>query len=213
LRIPIAADGWRFILPLLTLGGFFVWLGSAWSFPLGIILIAAGLFCLNFFRDFDRATPIDPALIYSPGDGLVVSVATVDEGAYQGQPVIRIFLNVFDVHVQRVPVSGRISRIEYKKGLFLDARHEHAHLQNEQNLVTIESERGPVVVNQIAGLIARRIKCWVKAGDNVTQGQRYGLIRFGSQVDVVLPKTGAEFVAKKGDRVVGGKTVIARWTR
>lgn len=213
MRIPIAADGWRFILPLLLLGGFFLWLGGRWAFPLGMVLIAAGLFCVNFFRDFDRATPIDPELIYSPGDGLVVSVSTVEEGAFKGRPIIRIFLNVFDVHVQRVPVSGRISKVDYRKGTFLDARHEQAHLQNEQNLVTIENERGPIVVNQIAGLIARRILCWKKVGDHVVQGDRYGMIRFGSQVDVVFPSTGTQMSVEKGDRVVGGLTVIARWTR
>jgi phosphatidylserine decarboxylase len=115
--------------------------------------------------------------------------------------------------VQRSPVSGRISRIEYRKGKFLDARHERAHLENEMNLVTVETPKGPIVTNQIAGLIARRIVCWVKEGDSLQQGQRYGLIRFGSQVDVVFPKDAVEIVAKPTERVVGGKSVIARWTK
>lgn len=211
MRIPIAADGWRFIIPLALLGGFFVWMGGILTVPLGVLLLLATLFCVNFFRDFDRPTPIDPALIYSPGDGLVVAVDAVLDGPYQGRPIIRIFLNVFDVHVQRVPVSGRISRVEYKKGKFFDARHEKAHIENEQNLVTVETDRGPLVINQIAGLIARRIVCWRKEGDMVKQGERYGLIRFGSQVDVIFPAAGAQMVAKVGEKVVGGETVIARW--
>ena len=213
MRIPIAADGWRFIIPLAALGGFLVWLGGTLTMPLGVLAIIAALFCLNFFRDFDRATPIDPTLIYSPGDGKVVAVSTVTDGAYAGQPIIRIFLNVFDVHVQRSPVAGRVSKVEYRKGKFFDARDERAHLENEMNLVTVSTDRGPLVINQIAGLIARRIVCWVKEGDTVTQGGRYGLIRFGSQVDVVFPSSGAEILVKPDQRVVGGKTVIARWTR
>lgn len=213
MRIPIAADGWRFIIPLGLLGGLFVWMGGLLTVPLGVLLLLAMLFCLNFFRDFDRPTPIDPTLIYSPGDGKVVAVDAVVDGPYRGQPIIRIFLNVFDVHVQRMPASGRVSRVEYKKGKFFDARHEKAHLENEQNLVTVDTDRGPLVVNQIAGLIARRILCWRKEGDMVKQGERYGLIRFGSQVDVIFPPSGAEITAKVGEKVVGGESVIARWTR
>jgi phosphatidylserine decarboxylase len=213
LRIPIASDGWRFILPLLIVGGLLAWHRGTFTLPAGVLLILAGLFCVNFFRDFDRPTPINPELIYSPGDGQVVSIATIKEGPHTGLPIIRIFLNVFDVHVQRSPVEGRVKKIEYKKGKFLDARHESAHLENEQNLVTIETPKGVIIVNQIAGLIARRIVCWTKEGDLVRQGERYGLIRFGSQVDVIFPKSGTEMAVKVGDRVVGGETVIARWTK
>jgi phosphatidylserine decarboxylase len=211
LRIPIAADGWRFIIGFALAGGILVWIGRWWSFPWGVLSLVLAVFCLWFFRDFDVNTRIDDALVYSPGNGRVVSIATVDEGPYAGRPIIRIFLSVFDIHVQRVPVSGKVSRIEYRKGLFLDARHERAHLDNEQNLVTIESSHGPVVVNQIAGLIARRIVCWTKEGAGVTQGERYGLIRFGSQVDVIFPKDSVVFNVKPGDKVAGGASVIARW--
>jgi len=210
-RIPIAADGWRFILTFGVVGGFLVWLGRWWSVPWGVVGLLLALFCLWFFRDFDRDTAADDAIVYSPGDGMVVSVGTVDEGPYAGRPIIRIFLSVFDVHVQRLPVSGRVSRVEYKKGSFLDARHERAHLDNEQNLVTIDSKHGPVVVNQIAGLIARRIVCWIGEGAEAVQGRRYGLIRFGSQVDVVFPKDSINWRVKPTERVVGGETVIATW--
>ena len=211
MRLPIAADGWRFILPLIVLGGYLIWLGRPWSVPLGVLSVIAGLFCVYFFRDFNRSTVLDPARVYSPGDGKVLDISTVGEGAYAGRPLIRIFLSVLDGHVQRSPASGRVSRIEYKKGTFIDARHERAHLDNEQNLVTIETDRGPIVVNQIAGLIARRIVCWTKEGETLGQGERYGLIRFGSQVDVIFPKGSVDFTVKVGDRVLGGETVIARW--
>lgn len=211
MRIPIAADGWRFIIGFALVGAYLLWLGRWWSMPWGVLSVLLALFCVSFFRDFNRATPPDETAIYSPGDGKVVSVASVVDGPYAGQPIIRIFLSVFDVHVQRSPVTGTVSRIEYKKGLFLDARHERAHLDNEQNLVTIETKKGPVVVNQIAGLIARRIVCWIKNGASLSQGERYGLIRFGSQVDVIFPKGSVTFESKPGDRVVGGETVLARW--
>ncbi|MBV9079605.1 MAG: phosphatidylserine decarboxylase [Elusimicrobia bacterium] len=211
MRIPIAADGWRFIIGFAVLGAFLLWLGRWWSMPWGVVAILLTCFCAYFFRDFDRATPLNDALIYAPGDGRVLDVSKVDAGPYAGRPIVRIFLSVFDVHVQRTPVGGKVSRVEYKKGTFLDARHERAHLDNEQNLVTIDSPRGPIVVNQIAGLIARRILCWVKHGDAVQQGQRYGLIRFGSQVDVIFPTTGVSIEVKPGERVVSGVTVLAKW--
>lgn len=163
------------------------------------------LFCVYFFRDFNRNTIIDEFAIYSPGDGRVLEVVDVDQGHN-----IRIFLSVLDGHVQRSPVKGTVEKVEYKKGKFLDARDPHAHLENEQNLVTLNSAKGKLIVNQIAGLIARRIVCWVKPGDQLDQGERYGLIRFGSQVDVIVPK-GTKIFVKPQQRVVGGETVIARW--
>lgn len=211
MRIPIAADGWRFIIGFAALGAYLLWLGRWWSIPWGVAGLLLAVFCLWFFRDFDRATPLDDSVIYSPADGTVVSTDHVLDGPYAGQPIIRIFLSVFDVHVQRSPVTGNVSRVEYKKGLFLDARHHRAHLDNEQNLVTIDTARGAVVVNQIAGLIARRIVCWIGGGAALVQGQRYGLIRFGSQVDVIVPNDSVEWTVKPGDKVVGGATVIAKW--
>ncbi len=211
MRIPIASDGWRFIIGFGAVGAFFLWIGRWWSLPIGVLGLLLVLFCAWFFRDMDRATPLDENLVYSPGDGKVVEVSVVAEGEHIGLPIVRIFLSVFDVHVQRVPVSGTVTKVDYRKGKFLDARHDRAHLDNEQNLVTIASKRGPVVVNQIAGLIARRILCWVGTGASVTQGARYGLIRFGSQVDVIFPKDSVVWAIKVGDRVVGGETVIARW--
>lgn len=210
MRIPIARDGWRFIIGFFISAVAFIAIGAWWSHLLGGLLVGLGIFSTFFFRDFDVDTPQDDNAIYSPGNGKILEVGPLSEGPYAGQLIIRIFLSVFDVHVQRSPANGKILRIEYKKGLFLDARDPKAHVDNEQNTVTLETSRGVLVVKQIAGLIARRIVWWVKEGQAMAQGQRYGLIRFGSQVDVIMP-TSVSPLVKVGDRVVGGETVIARW--
>lgn len=208
--IPIAADGWRFIIGFFVVGAVLVGIGAWWSFPFGLIAVGLSVFSLFFFRDFDRETPLDDNAIYSPGDGKVLEVGTLTEGEYAGQRIIRIFLSVFDVHVQRSPANGAVRKIIYKKGLFLDARDPKAHVDNEQNTVVLDTSRGTLVVKQIAGLIARRIVWWIKEGQKLAQGERYGLIRFGSQVDVIMPASTQPQV-KVGDRVVGGETVLARW--
>ncbi len=209
-KFPIAGDGWRFIIGFSALGAFLLWLGQWWSAPWGVVFIGLSIFSLYFFRDFDRATVIDENAIYSPGDGKVMETATLTEGPYSGQKIIRIFLSVFDGHVQRSPAKGVVKKIEYKKGLFLDARDPKAHVDNEQNTVTLQTANGILIVKQIAGLIARRIVWWINEGTELSQGERYGLIRFGSQVDVIMPAS-AQFSVKPGERVVSGETVIARW--
>lgn len=176
----------------------------------GVLCLVLSAFCLYFFRDPPRAIVVDEKLITSPGDGRVLGVEPIEEGPFKGGRVVRIFLSIFDVHVQRAPITGNIKEISYKKGRFLDARNPRAHLENEQNCVTFENPRGKVQVKQIAGLIARRIVCTVKAGTDLKQGDRYGLIRFGSQVDIILPPT-ARVQVTKGDRAIGGKTVVAQW--
>lgn len=177
---------------------------------MGAALLLLGIFSLFFFRDFDRNTPADDNVLYSPGDGKILEVATLTEGEYAGQRIIRIFLSVFDGHVQRMPATGQVRKIVHKPGLFLDARDPMAHVDNEQTTVTLDTARGTLVVKQIAGLIARRIVWWIREGQSLKQGERYGLIRFGSQVDVIMPSS-TQPTVKVGDRVVGGETVIARW--
>jgi phosphatidylserine decarboxylase len=176
----------------------------------GILFLLAALFCLYFFRDFDRNTTLDESAIYSPGDGHVMSIDAIQDGPMASGFVVRIFLSVLDGHVQRSPVTGTVKKIVYQKGRFLDARDLRAHVENEQNSLTIVSNQGELVVKQIAGLIARRIVCWSKEGDQIKQGERFGLIRFGSQADVLMPSH-TEVVVKVGDKVVGGETLIARW--
>jgi phosphatidylserine decarboxylase len=161
------------------------------------------LFCLYFFRDPERVIP-EGAVAVSPADGKVVAVAP--EG---GKARISVFLNVFDVHVNRAPVAGTITNVAYQKGQFLVASREEASSQNEQNTVTMISGRSTVVFKQIAGLVARRIIFYKKPGDEVGKGERVGLIQFGSRMDVVLGPEW-EIVVNEGDRVSAGSSVVAR---
>ncbi len=205
MRIPIASDGYRFIIPLaiitvaLALSPL-IWLAGV----TGLLL----LFVLNFFRDPERAIPNEEGVIVSPGDGKVVEIIE-EKDALLDEPYrrISIFLNVFNVHVQRTPVGGRIERVQYNKGKFLNAASHKASLDNEQNSMIIHTGKEKVLVKQIAGLIARRIVCWAKEGDNYSLGQRFGLIRFGSRVDLFLPLS-AEVKVSLGDHVTGGSTII-----
>jgi phosphatidylserine decarboxylase len=191
-------------------GPILIAIGAAWSIPLGFVCALLGVFSIFFFRDFDRATVPSDALVYSPADGKVMETAILSDGPYKGQMQIRIFLSVFDGHVQRVPAAGVVKKIEYKKGLFLDARDPNAHIDNEQNTIFLETAKGTLIVKQIAGLIARRIVCYAKEGSHFAQGERYGLIRFGSQVDVIMPAS-VRVLVKEGQRVTGGETVLGEW--
>ena len=184
------------------------WLLS-WPFALPFYVLAA--FCLYFFRDPERRIPAGPVAV-SPADGRVVAILPDDAGGSR----ISIFLNIFDVHVNRAPVAGRVAGVEYKKGQFLVASKEQASHSNEQNTITldgaIQDQPTRVVFKQIAGLIARRIVCSVKPGDALQAGQRIGLIKFGSRVDVFLGPEWAVAV-HIGERVAGGSSVIARFER
>ena len=178
---------------------------ASWLVALPLFLLAA--FCLYFFRDPDRTVP-DGAVAVSPADGRVVSVKTVEPNSTR----VSIFLNIFDVHVNRTPIAGRITDVEYQPGRFLVASREGASAENEQNVVTVEGDGTRVVFKQIAGLIARRIVCWKKKGDVVRAGERIGLIKFGSRGDVFF---GPEWdvTVNVRERVAGGSSVIARRKR
>ncbi len=209
--IPIASDGWRFILPLLAVGVGLIFVPS----PLGrvgaFISFVLALACAFFFRDFERPIVLDENIIYSPADGTVMAVEPC-AGETNGSraQMVRIFLSVFNVHVQRSPLSGEVKSIQEKPGSYFDARDPKAHLENAQTTMVLSTSNGPIKVTQIAGLIARRIVCWVKPGQALSQGERYGLIRFGSQVDMVIPEQ-CQVLVKKGDKVRGGLTVVAKW--
>ena len=205
MRIPIASDGYRFIIPLVIITVALALSPLAWLAGVSGLLL---LFVLNFFRDPERTIPTDEGVIVSPGDGKVVEIIE-EKDALLDEPYrrISIFLNVFNVHVQRTPVGGRIEQIKYNKGKFLNAASHKASLDNEQSSMIIHTGREKVLVKQIAGLIARRIVCWAKEGDNYSLGQRYGLIRFGSRVDLFLPLT-AEVKVSLGDHVAGGSSII-----
>ena len=180
------------------------WL-AAWPYAVPILLLTA--FCLWFFRDPERAIPASAGAVVSPGDGKVTDVLLVTtNGIVRSR--ISIFLSVFDVHVNRSPIAGVIREVRYQRGKFVNAMAANSAEENEQNIVTVEGEGRTVVFKQIAGLIARRIVFNFKVGDQVARGQRVGLIKFGSRVDVLFDRDAAVQV-KTGDRVKGGATVLA----
>jgi phosphatidylserine decarboxylase len=198
--------GITYALGLAAAGAAITWLLS-WPFAIPFYILAA--FCLNFFRDPERAVPAGPYAV-SPADGKVTAVKQDDAGGHR----ISIFLNVFDVHVNRTPIGGKVACITYKKGQFLVASGEEASQANEQNVITvdgvIEGQPTRIVFKQIAGLIARRILCYVKPGDVVETGQRIGLMKFGSRMDIFL---GAEWeiAVQPGQRVAAASSVIAHF--
>ncbi len=170
----------------------------------GIPLFLLALFCLYFFRDPDREIPAGNVAV-SPADGKVVVVR--QEGPDQMR--ISIFLNVFDVHVNRSPIAGKVVDVQYRRGKFLVASKEEASTENEMNTVTVEGDGSRVVFKQIAGLIARRIVCWKKVGDPIAKGERFGLIKFGSRMDILLGPEW-EIQVREGQRVSAGSSVLAR---
>jgi phosphatidylserine decarboxylase len=198
-------DGYIYGLSLLAVAGALAWATGSWLWSLIPILLAA--FFLWFFRDPQRAIPTGEGLVVSPADGLVTETVSIDtpEGPRQR---ISIFLNVFDVHVNRTPISGVITGVRYQKGLYLNAMNPTCAERNEQNIVTVRGEGIEIVFKQIAGLIARRIVFNYREGDRVERGQRVGLIKFGSRTDIVLP-VDAVIRVKTGQRVKGGSSVLA----
>src|SRR6202795_1851889 len=199
-------EGYYFGLPLLVLGGgaFF----AQWTIA-AIVLVCLALFVFSFFRDPERVIPSEAGMIVSPGDGRVV-VVTDEEDAGRPGKRISIFLAVWNVHVNRAPAAGVITRMEYRPGKFLAAMRERASMENEQNVFTLSTDAGEIVFKQIAGLIARRVVSWKQEGERVARGERIGLVRFGSRVDVWVPKD-AEILVKLGENVKGGSSVLARW--
>ena len=198
-------DGYFYAIALIAAGVLLGWLAApAWAlFP---FLLA--VFFLWFFRDPDRTIPQEPGAVVSPGDGKVTDVSTIEGGGLK-QTRISIFLSVFDVHVNRSPITGMVREVKYQRGKFLDARSLNCAELNEQNVVTVEGDEGQrVIFKQIAGLLARRIVFTPKVGDRLERGQRVGLIKFGSRVDVVLDGS-ARTNVKVGDRVQGGASVLA----
>ncbi len=169
------------------------------------------LFVIYFFRDPERVVPSESGIIVSPADGRIIDIKhKVNENLMEEESVcVSIFLSVFNVHVNRIPCEGNVIQTVYNSGKFLPAFREKASLLNEQNSLVIDHKNKKIVVRQIAGLIARRIVCWVKEGCHVARGQRFGLIRFGSRVDLFVPKE-VELLIEKGDKVVGGKTIIGK---
>ena len=204
--IPVASEGWPFIIPLalVTLLLFaFGWKNTA------MIALVLTLFVLFFFRDPERRVPEGGDVVVSPADGTVIVVKDVFEPDYLKQDMkqISIFLSVFNVHVNRSPFSGTVEIVKYNPGKFHVASVDKASLDNEQTAMVIGNGKNRILVKQIAGLIARRIVCYAKPGDTIKTGERYGLIRFGSRVDIFLPKT-VDLKVKVGDRIKGARDII-----
>ncbi len=204
--IPVASEGWPFIIPLAIVTALlfaFGWKNTAY------VSLALTLFVLYFFRDPVRLVPKGKDLVVSPADGRVIVIKDVYEPDYLKQDVkqVSIFLSVFNVHVNRAPVGGTVEAVKYNPGRFHVASVDKASLYNEQTGMVIANGKHKILVKQIAGLIARRIICYAKPGDELAPGERYGLIRFGSRVDIFLPKD-TELKVKLGDRVKGARDII-----
>ena len=201
-------EGYSFGLPPFLVGLLLSAVGMGWVFAAGVVLALLGLFIFSFFRNPERAIPGEARLIVAPADGRVVVVKKEECNRRPGKRV-SIFLAIWNVHVNRAPAAGTIKSVEYKPGKFLAAWDENASFENEQNVFTQATEHGEIVYKQIAGWVARRVVSWKKAGDVVSRGERIGLVRFGSRVDLWLPDE-AEVAVKIGDNVKGGSSVIAR---
>jgi phosphatidylserine decarboxylase len=198
-------DGYIYGLSLLAVAGALAWATGGWAWSIAPVLLAA--FFLWFFRDPQREIPTADGLIVSPGDGLVTETVQIATPAGPRQR-ISIFLSVFDVHVNRSPIAGVLSSVHYHKGQYLNAMNPASADRNEQNIVTVHGEGIEITFKQIAGLLARRIVFNFHEGDTVERGQRVGLIKFGSRVDVLLPAE-AQLRVKPGQRVKGGASVLA----
>ncbi|MYF77935.1 MAG: phosphatidylserine decarboxylase [Acidobacteria bacterium] len=212
MRLPIAPEGRVFVavplvLAILVLatagaaGGVFAWTGWA--------LLAGAGFCVFFFRDPERRPPDEATALLAPADGRVTEAGPANEGE-PGTQRVSIFLSILDVHVNRAPAAGEVRAVRYREGAFRAAFRKDAAERNERNELEMTTGRGTIRIRQIAGVVARRIVCRVRAGDRLARGERFGLIRFGSRTDLLLP-AGVNLAVRPGDRVRGGLTVIGKW--
>ena len=203
----VAREGWPYLIGSTLVAVAASWVLDGWSLPFWLW----ALFVLQFFRDPMRVPPTDADAVICPADGRIVAVEKVRDPYLERDALkISVFMNVFNVHSNRSPVDGIIKGQWYNKGSFVNADLDKASLENERNALWISTERGDVTCVQIAGLIARRILCYVKEGDSLARGQRYGFIRFGSRVDVYLP-VDAKPEVSLGDRVTASRTILARF--
>jgi phosphatidylserine decarboxylase len=204
LRIPVAAEGWPFILPPAAAACIMAWMGW-WA--AAAVFGAAALALLGFFRDPERTPPGVPGGVLAPADGRVMAIVELAD-PWVGQAVrISIFLSPLDVHVNRAPIGGLVKNVEYVAGRFLAAYRPEASSLNERCTVSVEREQTRVAVRQISGVLARRIVCRARPWDTLRAGERYGLIRFGSRTDLVVPR-GTQVRVQVGDRVKGGESVM-----
>ncbi|MEM1376544.1 MAG: phosphatidylserine decarboxylase [Pseudomonadota bacterium] len=211
--VPVHRQGWPFVAIFFVVA---ILLGLLWD-PLFYLGLALTAWCAYFFRDPERVTPLAKDIVVSPADGVVSAIGPVVPPQELGlgnaeRTRISVFMNVFSVHINRAPVSGPITKIAYSPGKFLNADLDKASRENERNGIVIETEHGDVAAVQVAGLVARRIVCWSKEDDELAAGERFGLIRFGSRLDVYLPE-GAVPHVHLGQTALAGETIIAAFGR
>lgn len=202
----IAREGIMYVLVPAALMVVFLVLGF---WPVGLLFGVLSAFMLFFFRDPKREPPRDSNVVVAPADGRVTRVKPVQSDTTTSATLISIFLSPLDVHINRAPIAGEITDVSYTRGKFLMATNEKASLVNEQNALTIKGEKITVVCKQIAGILARRIVCWKRSGESVQLGERFGLIKFSSRTDVLLPGN-VEVLVTEGKKVRGGTTIIGR---
>jgi len=176
--------------------------------PLFLIFLILLIFTFYFFRDPERVVPLGDDILVSPADGLITNISEYKEGK-KNYTKVSIFLSVFNVHIQRLPVSGQITKIDYIEGKFINATLDKASEENERLRLTLKSGSNVIYITQIAGLIARRIICYLKTNERVNQGERYGIIKFGSRVDIEFPNS-YNLMVSIGQQCIGGETIIAR---
>ena len=206
----LAREGWPFIVASLALALLLTWAAGWWSVRFWRIAV----FVVEFFRDPARTIPLQPNAVLCPADGRIVVVERAEDPQLKREAIkVSVFMNVFNVHSNRSPVDGTVTAVNYHAGSFLNAALDKASLENERNAVSVRMDNGTeVTFVQIAGLVARRILCYAKAGDRLSRGQRYGFIRFGSRVDVYLP-VGTEVLIEMDQKVTGNQTPIARLSK
>jgi len=204
--IKLTPDGYPFIIVFAIITVLVYIFGKPWIAVLPLIIT---LFMVLFFRDPDRTIPVDKGAFVSPADGKVILIKDVYERDYlkAESKEISIFMSIFNVHVNRAPCEGNVSLIKHSPGKFLVAHKDAASIENENTVMVLEGKDGKIFVRQVAGLVARRIVCRVKAGDVLSRGERYGMIKFGSRLDIYLPKE-TEIQVTVGDKVTAGETVI-----
>ncbi|MBT3299242.1 MAG: phosphatidylserine decarboxylase family protein [Candidatus Marinimicrobia bacterium] len=212
--MKIAPEGRNLLFISFLLSVFFLGvnysLNNTYFFYLGLATGLFFLFSLNFFRDPIRELDAEDLEIVSPADGKIVALKSVIDNSGEERQLISIFLNVFNVHTNRMPVDGTFTSVQYKKGKFLAAFDHKASDENEQTIIEISTPKGKVGLKQIAGLVARRIHCYAYEGKKMSKGDRLGFIMFGSRTDIILPET-VKIQVKMGQKVTGNKTIIGKW--
>lgn len=204
----IVKDGYIYVGVSLVLAAIvYYFFGAYWA----VIPIVLALYFAYFFRDFHRSMPYDPNILYSPADGTVMGIEEIFDDEYLNEPALKltIFLSVFNVHTNRAPLDGEIKYQRYTCGQFVPAYEKNASFENERHAVGVDNGRIRFLVIQVAGLLARRIVSWVTVGHELKQGETYGMIKFGSSTELIVPRN-VEITVKKGDKVTGGITVVGR---